>query len=228
MVGDHRSRIFRLSGKAPSRTRSRAGKRVINAAPRIEEDKLLRKRLTTGFFWLLVAVPFSSAWADKYLDTIGIFATAGESGQFFGKSYGYAVFPTVGKAGVGVGGAHGKGRVFVDGKHVGNTSMTQITVGWQLGGQTYSMIIFFQDKRAFDEFSSGNFEFSAQATAVAITAGASVAATTAGSSAGASGGKHDATTVGRYHKGMAAFTVAKGGLMYEASIGGQKFTYKPL
>lgn len=106
--------------------------------------------------------------------------------------------------------------------------MTQMSVGLQLGGQVFSQIIFFEDKRAFDEFTSGNFEFGAQATAVAITAGASAAATTTGDSAGASGGKHDATTVGKYQKGMAAFTVAKGGLMYEASIGGQKFSYTPL
>jgi len=104
--------------------------------------------------------------------------------------------------------------------------MTQLTVGFQLGGEAYSQIIFFEDQRAFDEFTSGNFEFAATASAVAITAGASAAATTTGSSAGASGGKHDATTKGAgYHKGMAVFTVAKGGLMYEASIGGQKFSY---
>jgi len=106
--------------------------------------------------------------------------------------------------------------------------MTQVTIGWQLGGQAYSMIIFFQDKRAFTEFTGGNFEFSAQATAVAITAGVSAAATTTGSSAGASSGEKNATTVGGYYKGMAIFTVAKGGLMYEASIGGQKFSYEPL
>jgi hypothetical protein len=92
-----------------------------------------------------------------------------------------------------------------------------------------SQVIFFEDKRAFEEFTSGNFEFGAQATAVAITAGASAQASTTGSSAGASGGAHDATTAGTgFYKGMATFTVAKGGLMFEASIGGQKFTYKPL
>ena len=106
--------------------------------------------------------------------------------------------------------------------------MTQLTIGLQLGGQAFSQIIFFEDKRAFDEFTSGNFEFGAQATAVAITAGASAAATTTGDSAGTSGGKHDAKTVGKYHKGLATFTVAKGGLMYEASLGGQKFSYTPL
>jgi len=168
-----------------------------------------------------------SAWADDYTDTIKIFKDAGASSTFFDNSYGYAVFPTIGKGGVGIGGAYGKGRVYRKGAYVGNTSMTQLTVGWQLGGQGYSQIIFFQDQRAFDEFTTGKFEFGAQATAVAITAGASASTTTTGTSASASGGKHDATTAGVYNKGMATFTVAKGGLMYEASIGGQKFKYTP-
>ncbi|HKE96490.1 MAG TPA: YSC84-related protein, partial [Povalibacter sp.] len=124
--------------------------------------------------------------------------------------------------------AHGKGRVFAQGKHVGNTSMTQLTAGLQLGGQAFSQIIFFEDRRAFDEFTGGNFEFGAQATAVAITAAAGAGATTTGTSAGASGGKHDAKTAGAFYKGMAIFTVVKGGLMYEATLGGQKFNYKPL
>ena len=177
---------------------------------------------------LLLALPFTGAWADEYDTTIGVFKGAGESAGFFDNSYGYAVFPTIGKGGIGIGGAHGEGRVYAQGAHVGNTSMTQVTIGWQFGGQAFSQIIFFEDKRAFDEFTGGNFEFGAQATAVAITAGASAAATTTGGSAGASGGKHDATTVGKYHKGMATFTVAKGGLMYEASLGGQKFIFTPL
>jgi len=186
---------------------------------------------STKYFFLsllLLTLPFGNAWADKYQDTIGVFKDAGESASFFGNSYGYAVFPTIGKGGIGIGGAHGDGRVFANNSHVGNTSMTQVSVGLQLGGQAFSQIIFFEDKRAFDEFTSGNFEFGAQATAVAITAGASAAATTTGDSAGTSGGKHDATTVGEYHKGMATFTVAKGGLMFEASIAGQKFGYSPL
>lgn len=105
--------------------------------------------------------------------------------------------------------------------------MNQLSIGLQLGGQAYSQIVFFEDKRAFDEFTSGNFEFSADANAVAITAAASASASTGGSSAGASGGKNDATTAGKYHKGMAVFTVAKGGLMYQAVIAGQKYKYTP-
>ena len=177
---------------------------------------------------LLLLLPFAQAWADKYSDTVQIFKDAVESKEFFGTAYGYAVFPTIGKGGIGVGGAYGEGQVYAGGKHVGNTKMAQLTVGFQFGGQAYSQIIFFQDERAFNEFTSGDFEFGAQASAVAITAGAQAQATTAGSSAGASGGQKDAKTVGSWHKGMAVFTVAKGGLMYEASIGGQKFSYTAL
>ena len=86
---------------------------------------------------------------------------AGQSGPLFDKCYGYTVFPTIGKAAVGIGGAHGKGTVYVGGKHVGDTSMTQVTIGLQLGGQAYREIIFFEDKAAFDAFTSGNFEFGA-------------------------------------------------------------------
>ena len=176
---------------------------------------------------LLFLSPFSAAMADEYQSTIDIFKQAGKSGHFFDTAYGYAVFPNVGKGGLLVGGAYGKGRVYAQGRHTGDAEMTQLTLGLQLGGQAYRQIIFFRDERAFQEFTGGNFEFGAQATAVAITAGASAATTTTGSSAGASGGQHDANTVGEYYKGMAVFTVAKGGLMFEASLGGQKFNYTP-
>ncbi len=179
---------------------------------------------------VLVLLVARAAWADDFDDAVDVFKRAGESGRFFAACHAYAVFPTIGKGGFVVGGAHGEGRVYLCGpegaRHVGDASMTQLTVGLQLGGQAFSQIVFFEDKRAFDEFTGGNFEFGAQATAVAITAGASASAGTSGASAGASGGQHDATTAGAYHKGMAVFTVAKGGLMYEASLGGQKFAYR--
>ncbi|MGD8266143.1 MAG: YSC84-related protein, partial [Chromatiales bacterium] len=98
----------------------------------------------------------------------------------------------------------------------------------QAGGQAYSMIVFLEDERAFKEFTSGSFKFGAGASVVAITAGASAETSTTGTSAGASGGKNDAKTVGGYQKGMVTFTVAKGGLMYEASLAGGGFTYEPL
>jgi lipid-binding SYLF domain-containing protein len=193
----------------------------------VAEGTIMTRAMQKLGLVLLFVFCSTAVLADEYDDTIKVFQNAGQSGSFFKKSYGYAVFPTIGKGGVGIGGAHGKGRVYAGGKYVGNTSMTQLTAGFQLGGQAFSQMIFFEDKRAFDEFTGGNFEFGAQATAVAITAGASVGATTTGSSAGASGGKNDAATVGGYYKGMAIFTVAKGGLMYEATVGGQKFNYKP-
>jgi lipid-binding SYLF domain-containing protein len=168
------------------------------------------------------------AWAGDAEDdaaTVQLFKNAGSSAKFFSDAYAYAVFPTIGKAGLGIGGAHGDGRVYAQGKRVGKTSMTQLSVGLQAGGVGYSEIIFFKDKRALSEFTSGNFEFGAGAQAVAITAAATADTGTTGSSAGASGGKKDATTAGGYYKGMAVFTIAKGGLMVDASLSGQKFKY---
>jgi lipid-binding SYLF domain-containing protein len=185
------------------------------------------KRLLSILALLSLALPLSSAWADDYTDTINLFKNAGESGKLLSAAHGYAVFPTIGKGGVGVGGAYGKGRVYRKGKYIGDTSMTQATIGFQLGGETYSELILFEDERALQEFTKGNFEFGADAQVIAITASAGAKAGTTGTSAGASGGKKDAKTVGGYHKGIATFTVAKGGLMYEASVGGQKFSYTP-
>jgi lipid-binding SYLF domain-containing protein len=192
-----------------------------------QAEETMRVQVRNLLMLFLLSFTFTQAYADKTADTIKVFHEAGQSGPFFDKSYGYAVFPTIGKGGIGVGGAHGKGKVYAEGKYVGDTSMTQVTIGLQLGGQAYSEIIFFEDRAAFDAFTSGNFEFGAQASAVAITAGASAQAGTTGTTAGASTTQHDATTAAKYSNGMAVFTVAKGGLMYEASIGGQKFSYKP-
>jgi lipid-binding SYLF domain-containing protein len=107
------------------------------------------------------------------------------------------------------------------------SKMTQLSVGFQLGGKVYSEIIFFEDKRALEQFQSGTFEFSAGASATAITANVGASAGTSGVQAGASGSLKNATTMGAYEKGMAVFTIAKGGLMYTAAIAGQKFSYKP-
>jgi lipid-binding SYLF domain-containing protein len=108
--------------------------------------------------------------------------------------------------------------------------MVQVTIGLQLGGQAFSQIIFFENEAALNNFTSGNFEFSADASAVAITAGASAGANTGGgTSAGASSSKNNAdTTSAGYRKGMAIFTVAKGGLMYQATLGGQKYSFDPI
>ena len=124
------------------------------------------------------------------------------------QAHGYAVFPDIGKGGLGVGGAYGRGIVFEQGRPVGRTTLTQGTFGAQIGAQTYSQIIFFRDQKALQTFQLENFEFSAQATAVAATTGA--AATTS------------------YERGVAVFIMSRGGLMAEATIGGQKFRYERL
>ena len=187
-------------------------------------------RRATGVFALLLMLLSPGVGAGEYEDTIQSFRAAKQTAPFFDSAHAYVVFPTIGKGGIGIGGAHGSGRVYRQGTYIGDTSMTQLTLGLQLGAQAYSEMIFLEDERALESFTSGNFEFSAQATAVAITAGVSAQANTGGgATAGASGGRNDATvTHGGYRKGMAVFTIARGGLMYEASLGGQKFSYKPL
>lgn len=165
--------------------------------------------------------------ADEYTDTVELFRNAGESAGFFHNCYGYAVFPTVGKGGLVVGGAYGTGHVYAQGKYTGEASLTQLSVGFQAGGQAYSQIVFFENKTAYDEFTGGSFEFGADVGAVAITAAAGATAGTTGASATASGGKKDAVTTGRYYKGMAVFTIVKGGAMYQATVAGQKFRFTP-
>jgi lipid-binding SYLF domain-containing protein len=178
------------------------------------------------------SVSFATAQADsnpvKTEDAVALFRHAGKSAWFFRHSYGYAIFPTVGEGAFIVGGAGGKGQVFIHGRQIGEATLAQVSVGFQAGGQAYSEIIFFADKRSADEFESGNFEFGADAQVVAITAEAGASAATNGQEAGVSGGEKDALTVGHYYKGTAVFTVAKGGLMYQAAVSGQKFSFKPL
>jgi len=157
----------------------------------------MMKRCVSPVAAALLLLCAAASWADDYGDTMEMFKNAGASREFFDKAYGYAVFPGIGKG------------------------------GFQAGGQGFRQIIFFEDKRAFDEFTSGSFEFGADASAVAITAAAGASTGTSGTSAGASGGQKDATTAGKYYKGMATFTIVKGGAMYQAAISGQKFKYTP-
>lgn len=178
---------------------------------------------------VLVAVWASPVLADAYSDTADIFKSSPAVQPFFKDCYGYAVFPTIGKGGFIVGGAYGKGQVYAKGKATGTAQLVKVTVGFQAGGQAFSQMIFFEDKRAYDEFTSGSFEFDASVSAVAITAGAQAQAGTGGASAGASAGPATGKQAkARYFKGMAVFVHAKGGLMYEAAVGGQKFSFEPL
>lgn len=127
--------------------------------------------------------------------------------KFFNSAYGYVVFPHIGKGGIGIGGAGGKGTVFKHGKPMANASMSQVSIGLQLGGQKYAEVIFLENKEAYDRFTGSNFEFAAQVSAVALKSGVS----------------KDAD----YRDGILVFTQSLGGLMYEASIGGQKFKVRP-
>ncbi|MCW5658978.1 MAG: hypothetical protein KIT60_14845 [Burkholderiaceae bacterium] len=177
---------------------------------------------------LLLAAAPAPAHADEYDDAIALFKNASQSKSYFSRSHAYAVFPTVGKGGIVVGGAYGKGRVYEQGRLIGEATLTQLSVGAQLGGQAFSEIIFFKDARALDEFTRGGFELGAEASAVAITAGATAEAGTAGTTASKSVGPGTAELAGGYRDGMAIFTIVKGGLMYEAAVRGQKFDFKPV
>jgi lipid-binding SYLF domain-containing protein len=147
--------------------------------------------------------------AAKCQETVATFKKKDPSiEKFFKDAVGYAVFPSIGKGAIGIGGATGTGCVYAGAAQIGTARLSQVTVGLQLGGQSYSELIFFQTDKTLDGFKNSDFSFDAQVSAVAVTAGASANAA--------------------YRNGVAVFTVAKGGLMYEASVGGQKFSYKSL
>ncbi len=139
-----------------------------------------------------------SAKAD-FINTDGLMKS------LFTNAYGYVIFPNVGKGGIGIGGAAGNGIVYERGRIIGKAKLTQINFGFQFGGQAYREVIFFETKADLDRFRENKIEFSAQASAVAVTAGVSANV--------------------KYKDGVMIFTQQKGGLMYEASIGGQKFSF---
>ncbi len=171
--------------------------------------------LITAFVALAFATGCSSSTGEKsdeltkdVKETKAEFLKSDDTlGATLDNASGYVIFPSVAKGGLGVGAATGKGELFDKGNpHAsGDVSLNQVTVGLQAGGQSYAELILFEDATTLDNFKKGNFEFSAQATAVAATAGASANA--------------------KYEKGVMVLTIANGGLMYEASIGGQKFDY---
>ena len=156
----------------------------------------------------LATAPAQAQNQEEVAETIAKFKEGDPGMQgWFAQAYGYAVFPSVGKGGIGIGGARGKGLVYEQGALIGKVTLTQVTIGLQLGGQAFSEVIFFKTKTALDDFTGGNFELDAGVSAVALTAGAS----------------RDIA----YNNGVAIVTATKGGLMYEASVGGQKFDYEP-
>ena len=143
---------------------------------------------------------------EQTIEALNTFKKMSHLRPYFRKARGFAVFPNISKGGIGIGGARGKGEVFEKGKVIGSTTLTQLSIGVQLGGQAFRQIIFFKDEKAIKRFTEGNFEFGASASAVLILDGANASAD--------------------YSEGVAVHTSTKGGLMYEASIGGQKFSYE--
>ena len=171
---------------------------------------------------------WSPVHADSVANTIAVFKKSPAVQPFFESAYGYAVFPLIGKAGFIVGGSYGTGKVYAQGTVTGTSKLIKATVGFQAGGQAFSQMIFFEDRRAYEDFTGGNFEFDANVSAVVITAGVQAKAGTEGSTAGASAGPATGVQAEtKYFKGMAVFIHAKGGLMYEAAVGGQKFSFEP-
>ncbi len=171
-------------------------------------------RLATSVLLLATAaaLPPAASSAEAQEDVPPVIAKFKEKDpgmeKIFSDAVGYAVFPTVGKGGLGIGGARGKGWVYEGGKVIGRSTLTQVTIGFQFGGQAYSEIVFFQTRQALDNFKLGHLKLDAQASAIALTARASADLA--------------------YRNGVAIVTMAKGGLMYEASVGGQKFSFKPV
>lgn len=176
----------------------------------------------------LLAFAHSSVHANSFAGTLDLFESAPELKPYFDNAFGYAVFPTVGRGGLVIGGSYGKGRVFRQGEATGSVTVSKLSIGFQMGGQAFSQIVFMQDQRAYDEFVSGRFEFDATASAVVIVLSAQAQAGTAGASAsaGISPSSTNQFEYG-YNKGTAVFVHPIGGLMYEASIGGQKFEFAP-
>jgi lipid-binding SYLF domain-containing protein len=176
----------------------------------------------------MLLLPPASVLADSHADTIAFYKSEPAVRPFFDTAYGYAVFPMIGKGGIVVGAAYGKGKVYRGGVATGTVTTGKMTIGLQLGGQAFSQIIFFQDERAYNEFTSGSFELDMNVSAVAVTAGVQANAGTMGASAGASAGPSTGSQAEtRYHKGMVIFVHARGGLMVEAAVGGQRFDFEP-
>jgi len=180
-----------------------------------------------------VLIAFAPAtWSQDVQDfsqTINEFRAIPQVAPYFDSAYGYAVWRTIGRGGIGIGGATGRGQVYVGGNVMGFSRLIDISIGFQLGGQAYRQIIFFQNEAAYNQFTQGNFEFDAQASAVAVTASAQASSGTQGSQATAGAtGTGSAAANGGYQAGMRIFTMATGGLMYQATIAGQKYSFTPV
>jgi len=159
-------------------------------------------------------------------DTVEMFRAIPQVAPYFESAYGYAVWPRIARGGLGVGASRGRGQVYVGGQMTGISTLTEVSIGLQAGGQTYHQIIFFQNREAYDAFTRDSFEFDAQAQAVAVTASAEAGAGTTGARTSAGAGSPNTAAGGGYSNGMQIFTMAEGGLMYKATIAGQRYNFE--
>jgi hypothetical protein len=166
--------------------------------------------------------------ARDVTETVELFRSIPQVAPYFESSYGYAVWPRIGRGGLGVGASRGRGQVYVNGQLTGFSTMTEVSVGLQAGGQAYRQIIFFETREAYERFTRSTFEFDASASAVAVTASAQAGAGTTGARAAAGAGSPNTAAAVGYVNGMQTFTMAEGGLMYQATIAGQRYRFEPV
>ena len=173
----------------------------------------------------------ATAHAQRIRDvspTLELFQSIPQVAPYFESAYGYAVWPRIGRGGLGIGASRGRGQVYVGGQLTGFSTHTEVSIGLQAGGQTYRQIIFFQNAEAYNEFTQDSFEFDAQAQAVAVTASAEAGAGTTGARTSAGAGRPNTAAGGGYSNGMQIFSMAEGGLMYKATIAGQRYNFEPV
>ena len=190
------------------------------------------KKLLIVMLGILIIGLAGSSYAqsnDEYAEAFNIFRKSPAVQKFFENSYGYALFPTIGKAGFIVGGSYGVGQVYQAGAVTGKSQVIEGSVGLQIGGKAYRQVIFFENKASYDRFTSGEFQFDTKAQATVVTAAAEAKAGTTGVTAGASALPTEGAQASTgYYLGMATFVQSIGGLMAEFSIAGQKYSFEPI
>jgi lipid-binding SYLF domain-containing protein len=189
----------------------------------------VKARILLPLALILTGLAFSAqAQREKDVtETVELFRGIPQVFPYFESAYGYAVWPRIARGGFFVGGSRGRGQIYVGGQMVGTSTLVEASIGFQAGGQTYRQIIFFQDAEAYQSFAKDGFEFDAEAQAVAVTASAEAGAGTTGSRASAGAGSPNTAAGGGYSGGMQIFTMAEGGLMYKATVAGQRYNYEP-
>lgn len=185
----------------------------------------LKLILSTALIVGLVATANAQRVRDVS-DAVELFQSIPHVAPYFESAYAYAVWPRIGRGGLGIGASRGRGQVYVDGQLTGFSTLTEISIGFQAGGQAYRQIVFFENREAYVRFTRDTYEFDAQAQAVAVTASAEAGAGTSGARASAGAGNPNTAVGGGYTNGMQVFTMAEGGLMYSATIAGQRYRFE--